>query len=236
MQNNHLFYRGANFFALLLFISLMLLHINPQNPPERLIQQAVDILTQGGIIIYPTDTVYALGCDITQKKAIDRITQLKGLNAEKVNFSCICADLSSITDYAVGITTPIYKLMRAALPGPYTFILKASKNIPKFFQSNKKTVGIRIVDNLIATEMVRMLGRPIVTTSLKQEDTLLEYITEPELIYEKYKKIVDLVIDGGPGGVIPSTVLDVSEGENAIKIIREGLGSLSALNIEMEAF
>jgi tRNA threonylcarbamoyl adenosine modification protein (Sua5/YciO/YrdC/YwlC family) len=204
-------------------MSGILLKIHKENPQERLLQKVVACLQNDGVIIYPTDTVYGLGCDIKSKKAIERICLIKNLSPEKANFSCICQDLSIISEYAIGVTTPVYKLMKKALPGPYTFILKASKNIPRHFQSPKKTVGIRVVDNPIPTEIVRLLGNPIVTTSLKHEDEILEYNTDPELIYDRYKKVVDIVIDGGAGGNIPSTVIDCSN-ENEILVLREGLG------------
>jgi len=200
----------------------MLLRINPQNPQQRLIERVVECLRGGGVIIYPTDTVYGLGCDIKNKRAIERLAQLKGTTIEKANFACILADLSDISEYAVQISTPVYKTMKRALPGPYTFILRASKTIPHFFVSNKKTVGIRVVDHSIPSEIVRQLGNPIVTTSLRDEDLYEEYFSDPELIHERYKGLVDIVIDGGYGGLIPSTIIDCSEDE--FKVIREGLG------------
>lgn len=207
----------------------MLLRINKDNPQERLIDQVVECLQNDGVIIYPTDTVYGLGCNIHSKKAIERVCRIKNANPEKVNFSCICEDLSIVSEYANGVSTPIYKLMKKTLPGPYTFILKASKKIPRHFQSTKKTVGIRVVDHLIPTMIVRKLGNPIVTTSLKHEDEILEYRTDPELIYERYEKFVDIVIDGGYGGNVPSTIIDCSE-EDEIILIREGLGAIDILN------
>ncbi|MCS6903863.1 MAG: L-threonylcarbamoyladenylate synthase [Bacteroidia bacterium] len=207
----------------------MLLKIHKDNPQPRLIEKVVECLKNDGVIIYPTDTVYGLGCDIKSKKAIERICLIKNLDPEKNHFSCICENVSIISEYAVGVSTPVYKLMKKALPGPYTFILKASKNIPRHFQSPKKTVGIRVVDHPIPTEIVRLLGNPIVTTSLKHEDEIIEYNTDPELIYEKYKKLVDIVIDAGAGGNIPSTVIDCSD-ENNITVLREGLGDPSIIH------
>ncbi|MCS7074814.1 MAG: L-threonylcarbamoyladenylate synthase [Bacteroidia bacterium] len=206
----------------------MLLKINPQNPQERLLNKVVDCLRDDGVIIYPTDTVYGIGCDIHSKKAIERICRIKGVKAEKANFSCICESLSIISEYAIHVSTPIYKMMKRVLPGPYTFILQASKKIPRHFQSDKKTVGIRIVNHKIPTEIVRLLGNPIVTTSLKIPDTILEYPTDAEIIYEMYEKLVDIVIDGGPGGIHASTIVDCSSGED-FEIIREGLGSTEDL-------
>ncbi len=212
----------------------MLLAIHPTDPQQRLIDRAVEVLADGGVIIYPTDTVYGLGCDILNRKAIERVARLKGVDPEKANFACICADLSIVAEYAVNVSTPVYKLMRQALPGPYTFILRASKNIPHYFQSRKRTVGIRVVDHPIPTRIVERLGHPILTTSLKDEQQYLEYPTDPEAIYERYHKLgVDLVIDGGPGGVEASTIIDCSEGEDAIRVVREGKGRLDTLGIVM---
>lgn len=209
----------------------LLLKINPENPQERLIEQVVQTLKDGGLIIYPTDTVYGLGCDIKNKKAIERLCQLKGVSPEKTNFSCICADVGILSEYATNVSTNVYKMMKHALPGPYTFILRASKNIPSHFQSRKKTVGIRVVANNIPTEIVKALGNPIVTTSLKHEDSILEYNTDPELIYERYSKLVDIVIDGGMGGNVASTIIDCSEDDNIV-IVREGLGPIDFLDIQ----
>jgi tRNA threonylcarbamoyl adenosine modification protein (Sua5/YciO/YrdC/YwlC family) len=192
-----------------------------QNPNEKEIDKVVKILQQGGIIIYPTDTVYGIGCDITNSKAMEKIAQIKGVKLMKANFSFICYDLSNLSDYVKQIDTPTYKILKRALPGPYTFILPGNNNLPKSFK-NKNTVGIRIPDNNIIRELVRKLGNPIVSTSIYDEDDLIEYTTDPELIYEKWQNIVDVVIDGGYGGNIPSTVVDLSDGE--IIILREGKG------------
>jgi len=203
-----------------------LIKIYNENPNEREIDKVVKVLQKGGLIIYPTDTVYGLGCDITNTKAMERVAQLKGLKLDKANFSFICYDLSNLSDYVKQIDTPAYKILKKALPGPYTFILPSSTNLPKAFK-NKKTVGIRIPDNNIIRELVKKLGNPIVSTSIYDEDDLLEYTTDPELIFEKWENKVDIVIDGGYGSNIPSTVVDLSEGE--ITILREGLGSVEAL-------
>lgn len=207
----------------------MLLTIHKDNPPERLLKQVVECLEDGGVIIYPTDTVYGIGCDIRNRKAIEKICRIKGIKPEKASFSCICSDLSNISEYAIHVTTPLYKMMKRALPGPYTFILEASSQIPRYFQSNKKTVGIRVPDHKIPLELVRLLGSPIVNTSLRDVDTLVEYTTDPELIHEQYEKLVDIVIDGGFGGNIPSTVVDCSKGDGSWEIIREGKGPLEIL-------
>ncbi|MFO7672884.1 MAG: L-threonylcarbamoyladenylate synthase [Lutibacter sp.] len=203
-----------------------LIRIYNENPNEREIDKVVKVLQKGGIIIYPTDTVYGLGCDITNTKAMEKVAQLKGLKLDKANFSFICYDLSNLSDYVKQIDTPAYKILKKALPGPYTFVLPSSTNLPKAFK-NKKTVGIRIPDNNIIRELVKKLGNPIVSTSIYDEDDLLEYTTDPELIFEKWGNKVDIVIDGGYGSNIPSTVVDLSEGE--ITILREGLGSVEAL-------
>ncbi|HEY9221675.1 MAG TPA: L-threonylcarbamoyladenylate synthase [Lutibacter sp.] len=203
-----------------------LIKIYNENPNEREIDKVVKILQKGGLIIYPTDTVYGLGCDITNTKAMERVAQLKGLKLDKANFSFICYDLSNLSDYVKQIDTPAYKILKKALPGPYTFVLPSSTNLPKAFK-NKKTVGIRIPNNNIIRELVKKLGNPIVSTSIYDEDDLLEYTTDPELIYEKWGNKVDIVIDGGYGSNIPSTVIDLSEGE--ITVLREGLGSVDSL-------
>ena len=203
-----------------------LVKIYNENPNEREIDKVVKVLQKGGLIIYPTDTVYGLGCDITNIKAMERVAQLKGLKLDKANFSFICYDLSNLSDYVKQIDTPAYKILKKALPGPYTFILPSSTNLPKAFK-NKKTVGIRIPDNNIIRELVKKLGNPIVSTSIYDEDDLLEYTTDPELIYEKWGNKVDIVIDGGFGSNMPSTVIDLSEGE--IIVLREGQGSVEAL-------
>lgn len=203
----------------------MLIKLYPENPNERLIQQIAEVLQKGGIIIYPTDTVYGLGCDITNSKAIEKICRIRGIKPEKANFSFICYDLSHISDYTRQIDNETYRVIKKALPGPFTFIFNANKNVPKLLSSNKKTVGIRIPDNSIARAIVKALGNPIVSTSIHDDDEIIEYSTDPELIHEKYEEIVDLVIDGGYGGNEPSTIVDCSEGE--FEIIRQGKGDLS---------
>lgn len=203
----------------------MLLRIHPENPELRKIRIVADCLRNGGVIIYPSDTVYALGCDIYQPKAIDRIYKIKNKDPRKANFSFICHDLSHLSDFVFSIDTPIYRVMRKALPGPFTFILKANNNVPKIFRSKKKTVGIRIPDNKICSELIKELGNPIITTSIHNNDEILDYITDPAIMYERYEKLVDIVIDGGYGKNRPSTVVDCSDGK--ITIIREGLGNLN---------
>jgi tRNA threonylcarbamoyl adenosine modification protein (Sua5/YciO/YrdC/YwlC family) len=202
----------------------MFVKIYPENPNPKHIKQVVDCLKKGGVIIYPTDTIYGIGCDINNQKAVEKVCQLKGIKPDKANFSFICHDLSHISDFTLPLENNVFKLMRRALPGPFTFILKANSNVPKIFKSNKKTVGIRIPDNTISIEIVKELGNPIMSASIPQEDELSGFFTDPELIYEKYKNKVDLIIDGGYGKNIPSTVVDCSEGEP--KIIRQGIGIL----------
>ena len=200
----------------------MLIRIYPENPNSRHIQQVVECLHDGGIIIYPTDTVYGIGCDIFQHKAVERIAQLKDIRPDKANFSFICYDLSHISDFTKQISNPIYKLMKRTLPGPFTFILNSSSKVPKLFESKKKTVGIRVPDNLIARQIVNQLGNPIMSTSVKGDEENIETIIDPELIYDRYKDLVDIVIDGGFGGIEPSTIVDCTHDE--YEIIRQGKG------------
>ncbi|WP_310381027.1 L-threonylcarbamoyladenylate synthase [Flavobacterium sp.] len=202
------------------------LKIYPENPNEAAIKKVVDILKNGGLVIYPTDTVYGLGCDITNTKALERIAKIKGVKLEKANFSFICHDLSNLSDYVKQIDTTTFKLLKKALPGAYTFILPGNNNLPKDFKK-KTTVGIRIPDNSIALEIVRQLGNPIVSTSIHDEDDVIEYTTDPELIFEKWQNLVDVVIDGGYGDNIGSTIIDLS-GDEPI-VVREGKGSLDIL-------
>lgn len=197
--------------------------IYEENPNPREIQKVITILKAGGLIIYPTDTVYGLGCDITNTKALERIARIKDVKLEKANFSFVCHDLSNLSDYIKQISTSTFKLLKRALPGPYTFILPGAKSLPNAFKK-KKTVGIRVPNNNIALEIVRALGNPIVSTSIYDEDEVIEYMTDPELIYEKWHKIVDAVIDGGYGDNEPSTVIDLSQ--EIPEVIREGKGSL----------
>lgn len=194
--------------------------MHPDNPAERQIRQVVDILQDGGVIIYPTDTVYAIGCDITKPKAIERVANLKGVKPEKANFSFICYDLSHLSDFTRPLDNTIFKMMKRNLPGPFTFILEANNNVPKILKANRKTIGIRIPNNNIIREIVNVLGNPILTTSLKTNDEIIEYNTDPELIYEEYENLVDAVIDGGYGGLVASTVIDCTE--NEFKIVRMG--------------
>ncbi len=195
-----------------------------ENPSEREVKRIVKILKNDGVIIYPTDTVYGLGCDITSNRALERVAQLRGVKLDKANFSFICEDLSNLSDYVRQIDTPTFKLLKRALPGPYTFILPGNNNLPTVFKK-KKTVGIRVPDNSIARAIVKELGNPIISTSIRDEDEVIEYTTDPELILEKWGKLVDAVVDGGYGGNIPSTVIDLTEGEPVL--IREGKGSVS---------
>ena len=200
--------------------------IYEENPNPKEIKKVVEILKKGGLIIYPTDTVYGLGCDITNTKALGRIARIKGIKLEKANFSFVCHDLSNISDYVKQIDTSTFKILKRALPGPYTFILAGSKSLPKAFK-NKKTVGIRVPNNTIALDIVRELGNPIVSTSIYDEDEIIEYTTDPELILEKWNNLVDLVIDGGYGDNEASTIIDFSEGDPFV--VREGKGSLNIL-------
>jgi len=200
----------------------MLVKIYKENPNSREISKIVEILKKGGVIIYPTDTVYGLGCDIYNSKAVERLAQIKGVRLDKANFSFCCYDLSHLSDFARPINNSTYKLMKQCLPGPFTFILDANNNVPKLFKSKKKTVGIRIPDNTICRELVKELGNPIVTTSIKDDDKIIEYTTDPEIIYEKYGNLVDVVIDGGPGLNIPSTIISCLD--NEFEIIRQGAG------------
>ncbi|MFN0257173.1 L-threonylcarbamoyladenylate synthase [Pedobacter ureilyticus] len=202
----------------------MLIKIYPENPNPKAIDQAVEILKKGGLIIYPTDTVYGLGCDITNQKAIEKICKIRGIKLEKANFSFICSDLRHISDYIKPIDTTVFRVLKKALPGPFTFIFNANNNVPKLLSSNKKTVGIRVPDNNIAREIVAALGNPIISTSIKDEDEVIEYSTDPELIHEKYEDLVDLVIDGGFGDNEASTVIDCTSGD--FEVIREGKGDI----------
>lgn len=202
------------------------IRIYEENPNPREIAKVIKILKSGGLIIYPTDTVYGLGCDITNIKALERVAKIKGVKLEKSNFSFICEDLSNLSDYVKQIDNSTFKLLKRALPGPYTFILPRAKTLPNPFKK-KKTVGIRVPDNAIALEIVKQLGNPIISTSIRDEDEVLEYTTDPELILEKWDNLVDLVIDGGYGDNEASTVIDVSDGD--IEVVREGKGSLDIL-------
>lgn len=200
--------------------------IYEDKPNEAAIDKVVKVLKDGGLVIYPTDTVYGLGCDITNTKALERIAKIKGVKLEKANFSFICHDLSNLSDYVKQLDTATFKLLKRALPGPYTFILPGNSNLPKEFKK-KTTVGIRIPDNTIALEIVRKLGNPIISTSIHDEDDMIEYTTDPELIFEKWQNLVDLVVDGGYGDNVGSTIIDIS-GDEPI-VVREGKGSLDIL-------
>ncbi len=209
----------------------MFLSIHPDTPQPKSIQQAVDILRIGGLIIYPTDTSYALGCDIKNKKAVQALCRLKGIDPTKAHLSCVCEDIAIIGTYALHVTTPMYKIMRAALPGPYTFILEASKEIPRHFQ-RKKTVGIRVPNHPIPIALSKELGNPIASLSIPSDERS-EFNTDPSLIYDRFQSQVDLVIDGGEGGDLVSTVIDCSQGEDAVEVIRVGAGPLAPLGLEL---
>lgn len=200
----------------------MLVKIYPENPNPKEIDRVVKILQEGGLIIYPTDTVYAIGCDALNVRAVEKICKMKGINPEKSNLSIICYDLSNISEYAK-VDNNTFKMMKKNLPGAFTFILNTTSTLPKIYK-NKKTVGIRIPDNNIVRELVLALGNPLLTTSVKDDDEVIEYTTDPELIAEKYENIVDLVIDGGYGGIEGSTVVDCTSGEP--EIMRQGKGEL----------
>jgi len=202
----------------------VLLKIYPENPNPRAIEQVAEVLRKGGLVIYPTDTVYGLGCDITNHKAIEAICRIRNIKPEKANFSFVCYDLSHISDYIKPIDNATFRVLKKALPGPFTFIFNANHNVPKLLSSNKKTVGIRVPNNNIAREMVKVLGNPILSTSIKDDDEIVEYSTDPELIHEKYENLVDLVIDGGYGENVPSTVVDCTGGD--FEVVREGKGEL----------
>ena len=197
--------------------------IYEDKPSEAAIAKVVKVLQEGGLVIYPTDTVYGLGCDITNSRALERIAKIKGVKLEKANFSFICHDLSNLSDYVKQIDTATFKILKRALPGPYTFILPGNNDLPREFRK-KKTVGIRVPDNNIALEIVRVLGNPIVSTSIHDEDAVLEYSTDPELIFEKWQNLVDLVIDGGYGDNVGSTIIDLSGYEPIV--VREGKGDV----------
>ncbi len=202
----------------------MLIRIHPDNPAERQLKTVVECLNDGGVIIFPTDTIYAMGCDIFKPRAIDRVARIKGVKPEKANFSFLCHDLSHLSDYSKPINNDVFKLMKRTLPGPFTYILEASNNVPKILHRKKKTVGIRVPDNNIITEIIRQLGNPVMSTSIRDEDEIIEYTTDPELIHEKFENLVDIVIDGGFGDNEPSTIIDCTGDE--ILIVREGKGKL----------
>jgi len=198
----------------------MLLHLHPDNPQPRNIKTIMECLLDGGVIIYPTDTIYGLGCDIFQHKAIERICQIKQVNPAKAQLSFICYDLSDLSQYTKSISTPLYRMLRNYLPGPYTFILPASKQVPKILKSKKDTIGLRVPDNKIALGLIKELGHPILSSSLPGE--MVEEYTDPDIIHDKFEHLVDIVVDGGIGGIVPSTVVDCTGDEP--EVIRKGLG------------
>jgi len=199
-----------------------LLKIHPINPEPRKILRVVELLQKGGIIVYPTDTIYGIGCDLINRRAVERLCQILEIKPHKLDLSFICNDLSHISVYTKRIDTPVFKMVKKLLPGPFTFLFESSTHVPKILDVNKKTVGIRIPDHRIPREIVRELGNPLITSSIKDDDRIKEYTTDPEEIYEDFKHKVDLVIDGGPGGNVPSTVVDFTQTEPVI--VRQGLG------------
>jgi tRNA threonylcarbamoyl adenosine modification protein (Sua5/YciO/YrdC/YwlC family) len=200
----------------------MKVEIHPLNPEKRKIDQAAEIIRKGGVVIFPTDTIYALGCDLNNNRAIEKVCRILGKKPEKANLSLICSDLSILSQYCAPVNSTVFKLMKRCLPGPYTFILKSSRLVPKLFQTNKKTVGIRIPDNNILSELLKSLEFPLVSASVHSEDEIQEYLTDPDEIYEKFSGQVDLFIDGGAGDNRPSTIIDCIDGEPVL--IREGKG------------
>ena len=202
----------------------MLVRLYNENPNPRDVRKVVDVLRDGGVIVYPTDTVYGIGCDITNQKAVEKVARYKGIQVEKNNFSFICSDFSHLSDYTKPIPCHIFKLIRKNLPGPFTFILNANNNVPRYFKGKKKTVGIRIPDNNIIREIVSELGNPILSSSVHDDDEILEYTTDPELIHEKFAELTDIVIDGGFGELIPSTIVDCTSDEPTL--VRQGKGEL----------
>lgn len=202
----------------------MYLEIHPENPEPRKIAQAVEIIKKGGVVIFPTDTIYALGCDLGNSKAIERVCRILGKKPERANLSLICADLSDLSSYSAPINSTVFKLMKHCLPGPYTFILKSSRLVPKLFQTNKKTVGIRVPDNAIVHALLEQLGHPLVSASVHAEDEIIDYLTDPTEIYEQFENQIDLMIDGGAGDNQPSTIIDCVDGEPLL--VREGKGEV----------
>jgi tRNA threonylcarbamoyl adenosine modification protein (Sua5/YciO/YrdC/YwlC family) len=200
----------------------MLIRIYPENPSQKHIRHVAEVLASDGVVIFPTDTIYAIGCNIKSPKALDRIARIKGITPKTANFSFLCHDLSQLSDYSKPISNEVYKLMRRTLPGPFTYILNASSNVPKMLGLKKKTVGIRVPDNSIVSEIIRELGNPLMSTSIHDEDDIIEYSTDPELIHEKFMNLVDIVIDGGYGDNVPSTIIDCT-GEEP-ELVREGKG------------
>ncbi|OIN59588.1 L-threonylcarbamoyladenylate synthase [Arsenicibacter rosenii] len=199
------------------------IHIHPQTPEPRKISQVVSALRDGAVIIYPTDTIYGMGCDIHNARAVERVARIKGIKPQKNDFSFICYDLSHIADYA-RVDNQAFKLMKRLLPGPFTFILNASNSVPKLLNTNKRTVGIRVPDHEIPRRIVRELGNPIITTTIKDEDEIIEYPTDPEIIFERFQHQVDIVIDGGYGGNVPSTIINATDYD--FEVVRQGLGEI----------
>ena len=199
----------------------MLIHVHPDNPTPRAIQTLVNSLKEGGVIIYPTDTVYGLGCDIFQHKAIERICRIKNVDPKKAQLSFICSDLSDLSKYTKSISTPLYRMLKHYLPGPYTFILPASKEVPKILKSKKDTIGLRIPDNAIAQAIIRELGRPLLSASIPGDTA--EECSDPEIMYDRFEKLVEYVVEGGIGGLVPSTIIDCTEEEPVM--VRQGLGA-----------
>ena len=202
-----------------------LLKIHPDNPEQRKIAKVVEVLRDGGVVIYPTDTIYGIGCDIFNQRAVERVCQIKGVKADKTMLSFICQDISHISEYVRNLSNPVFKVMKKALPGPYTFLLESSTKVPKIINAKKKTVGIRVPDHNIPRMLVEQLGHPIITTSIHDDDTIREYATDPEEIYEKFKNLVDIVIDGGSGKTTPSTVVDCTG--DVFEVVRQGAGDLT---------
>jgi tRNA threonylcarbamoyl adenosine modification protein (Sua5/YciO/YrdC/YwlC family) len=203
-----------------------LLSIHPLNPEPRKIIRAIEILQKGGVIIYPTDTIYGIGCDLMNKRAVERLCDIEGIKPQKMNLSFICNDLSHISEYVKRLDTPAFKILKKLLPGAFTFIFESNANVPKILGANKKTVGIRVPDHRIPLEIVKLLGNPLVTSSIKDDDQIKEYTTDPEEIYEDFKHKVDLVISGGQGGNVPSTIVDFTGAEPVV--IRQGMGEFGS--------
>lgn len=208
----------------------MLLKIHPERISDHRIGQIVQTLRGGGVIIYPTDTIYAIGCDIYNHKACEKVFEFKHAKKKGFNYSFVCSGLGQLSDYATHVNTPVYKLMKQVLPGPYTFILNASSKVPTIFKATKKTIGIRVPDNAVTQAIVEALGNPLLSTTIhKDDDDILEYESDPELMHEKFGKRVDIVVDAGPGGLTPSTILDCTGPQ--IQVVREGAGSIDMLDI-----
>ncbi|MCH2200086.1 MAG: threonylcarbamoyl-AMP synthase [Flavobacteriales bacterium] len=205
----------------------MLVQIHPENPDPRKVRQVVECLLDGGVIIYPTDSVYAIGCDLSRVRSVERVAKIKGVSMKESNFSLVCRDLSHLSEYTKPVENNIYKLMKRALPGPYTFILNANTNVPKIFKTKRKEIGIRVPDNEIALALVSALGNPLVATSVHDDDEIIEYTTDPELIHERYVKTVDMVVAGGMGNIEASTVFNCTSGQP--ELVRLGIGTIEGL-------